>query len=935
MSNRQSSGVLRGLCQLVEAQAQLTDNQLLHRFAAYRDERAFAALLQRHGGLVYGVCRNILRHEHDAEDAFQGTFLVLARQAGAIRQEKAVGSWLYRVAYRVAMKARKAAQRRRQQESQAARDPEEQPACGLAWRELQGILDEELNRLPDKYRAPFVLCCLTGKSKSEAAAELGWKEGTVSSRLAQARKLLQARLARRGVTFSAVLSGLAIAQNAATAAVPAGLLASTQKAALAFAAGEVLAGAASIPASLARDVLWGMVLARLKVAAMILALVGLVGGAAAVVLPRRPAPDAPAAAPAQTARGGPDAPEPGKRMAVGGFVVGPDGKPVPGARVAVMAAQRPRPGERGMPAALITQQLGQGRADGQGRFRLWVPQTTAEHYRLTALASAPGYALSSHMADPATVTASEHTLPLQLIRGQAVRVRLIDQDGQPARRVRVHVLGMARDGPPGVLVLYYQPPVPLPGWPGPVTTDDDGQFTLRDIGPQTQVHLQVRDERFAVQWLSFRTGKQQQPQPVVLSLSPARILEGRLTAEDTGQPLANVALVVETGAPGALRGYVEGRTDRDGRYRVRPFPGKRLTVWAHPPHEMPYLALSQGLEWPAGAARQRADLSLPRGVLVRGTVKEARSARPVAGAAVRYEWAYRDNPFRTRATARRGAQWQIRDARTKPDGAFCLAVPPGPGNLLVKAAEPDFVHVQTSLGFLLDGRKGGTPYFPDARVPLHLQPMDEIRQLAVLLRRGVTVRGRVVGPDGRPVASALLLAPTYIPEGWEVKGHTLPVRDGHFELPGCEPGQKVRVWVYDPGKKQGAVAEFTANAGAGPEVRLAPGVGVRVRLVDKAGQAIAQPQTAVDLVLRPGDSINDSLQKGTQARITVRASLVFGRGCEPATAGAGNVLFSNLIPGAQYTIRAEEKIAWPEKLAFTAPPSGSRDLGVLAIDPRH
>src|SRR5262249_25492884 len=154
----------------------------------------------------------------------------------------------------------------------------------------------------------------------------------------------------------------------------------------------------------------------------------------------------------------------------------------------------------------------------------------------------------------------------------------------------------------------------------------------------------------------------------------------------------------------------------------------------------------------------QADLSLPHGILVRGTVREAGSDRPVAGAAVRYEWSYQGNSFRARATSRRGVQWQIRDARTKPDGTFCLAVPPGPGNLLVKAAQPDFVHVQTSLGSLLGGRPGGTPYFPDAQVALNPQPMDEVRKLAIALRRGVTLRGRVVGSDGRPVASGLLLA---------------------------------------------------------------------------------------------------------------------------------------------------------------------------------
>src|SRR5262245_56465340 len=128
MIERQANVVLHGLCKLVEAQAaQLSDGQLLQRFAVGRDESAFAVLLQRYSRLVYGVCRNILRNDHDAEDAFQASFLVLARRAGAIRSDQAIGSWLYRVAYRVAIKARNASERRRRQEFQAARAPEARP----------------------------------------------------------------------------------------------------------------------------------------------------------------------------------------------------------------------------------------------------------------------------------------------------------------------------------------------------------------------------------------------------------------------------------------------------------------------------------------------------------------------------------------------------------------------------------------------------------------------------------------------------------------------------------------------------------------------------------------------------------------------------------------------------------------------------------------
>src|SRR5262249_54279835 len=152
--------------------------------------------------------------------------------------------------------------------------------------------------------------------------------------------------------------------------------------------------------------------------------------------------------------------------------------------------------------------LGQGRVDGQGKYRLSVPQTTAEHYRLTLLATAPGYAPGCNLADPATVTASEHTISARLGSGQTVRGRLLDPARRPARGVQVHVLGLSS---PTLLVQTDEPLTGLPGWPGTVTTDDDGYFTLRDIAPQTQVTLQVRDERFARQWLRFRTG---QPGPV-------------------------------------------------------------------------------------------------------------------------------------------------------------------------------------------------------------------------------------------------------------------------------------------------------------------------------------------------------------------------------------------------------------------------------------
>src|SRR5271165_5105683 len=193
---------LRGvLGHLQQAGGGLTDGQLLGRFVATRDEASFAALVRRHGPMVLGVCRRVLHDGHDAEDAFQATFLILARKAGSVVQRESLGCWLYQVAYHTALEASEANARRRARERPMndVPHPVVAPAESVDWLPL---LDRELSRLPEKYRAAIVLCDLEGQTRKEAARLLKIPEGTLSSRLATGRQMLAKRLAASGVALS-------------------------------------------------------------------------------------------------------------------------------------------------------------------------------------------------------------------------------------------------------------------------------------------------------------------------------------------------------------------------------------------------------------------------------------------------------------------------------------------------------------------------------------------------------------------------------------------------------------------------------------------------------------------------------------------------------------------------------------------------------------
>jgi RNA polymerase sigma factor (sigma-70 family) len=258
----------------------LTDRQLLERFARQHDEESFTQLVQRHGPMVLGVCRQILRQQQDAEDAFQATFLILSRQAGKIRSGDALPNWLFSVASRMAKHMRAAAMRRQAREVALVEPwmsgPQPAEGCG----DLGPLLYEEIAQLPTKYRIPFVLCYLDGKTNEEAAQQMGCPTGTIFSRLAWARERLRNRLSRRGLSLtSGVLAAMLLTlSHQARAAVPPPVAGATVRRALQFSAGNSTT-ASDMPPKVVHLAEWGLKsLSRhgLSVAIALLGVVGLV-----------------------------------------------------------------------------------------------------------------------------------------------------------------------------------------------------------------------------------------------------------------------------------------------------------------------------------------------------------------------------------------------------------------------------------------------------------------------------------------------------------------------------------------------------------------------------------------------------------------------------------------------------------------------------------
>jgi RNA polymerase sigma factor (sigma-70 family) len=866
-----------------------SDRELLDDFAGRRDEAAFAALVARHGPMVLRVCRRVLGHEQDAEDAFQATFLVLARHTGSIRKREALAGWLHGVAYRTAMKARRSAARRRQREAHL-RDRTPGAATGLTWDEVQAALDEEIGSLPGPYRAAFVLCVLEGKSGHRAAAELGVKEGTVWSRLARARQILRRRLTRRGIRLAGVLAALSVGQGGTQAGVPAGLARLTVRFGLLAAAGPAAAG--SVPphvAALAAGVTRAMSTSKLPFITAAFLAAGLLAAGAGLLARQTPAASQ-APAESQKSEGRSPKPEPvaarpvaedRDSLAYGGRVLGPDGRPVGGARLYLMSAHgypwRPSPS----PALATT--------GPDGRFAFTVPK--AKYGDLDTVVTAAAADFGAGWVKVPT-RGKRDDLALQLVEDDVpITGQVVDLEAKPIPGATLTVLEISAaagdDLGPWLEAVrarkvrsfdleqrYLKRSTTAPS--PKATTDAGGRFRLTGIGRDRLVRVLLEGPGIASTYLHILTrpgktleatefeGRPEYNDPRRVTTyypanfrhvaNPARPIVGVVRDRDTKKPLAGVSVQTYKLANHPLH-YMDGQeieratTDAQGRYRLAGMPkgaGNKLRLV--PPGDLPYLAVVTEVHDSPGLDPVTVDFELKRGVWVEGRMTDKVTGKPLRGLAEYFPLF--DNP---NVSAYPDYSWLQPVRPAKEDGSYRVVALPGPGVVAV--------YYQTDFYLRAPDRDDefGAKQVPGKSLPF---PFDSAYNYGALARidpargaekvvRDVTLdpgwrfTGTVLGPDGKPLAAA---------RGFGVTRHWWdrePMQTADFTA-WFNPRHPPREFLFHhPEKGLVGVAQTPKENGGSVTVRMGPGAAVTGRLVDARGKP--QPGVELEVKFQPKD----------------------------------------------------------------------------------
>ncbi len=818
------------------------------------------------------------------------------------------------------MNAKRSLARQHSRDRRAARAETLSAPEDLSWREVQALLDEEVERLPDIYRRVFVLCGLHEHSREEAARQLGLKEGTVSSRLAKARRLLQDRLARRGVTLSPLLAAIDLTREGAR--VGAATVRATVKVILTRTVGARVA-------ALAEGVAPAGLFTKTKVATALVLLAALLAGGAVLLASaaRRATGEAKAAA---------QAPQKGEKeekktpVELHGRVLAPDGQPVPGARVEARLLAPGRTGDA-FGAAKTTEK--------DGRFRLSFSKRPQEKVVVVAMARGLGL-------EWAEAKQAKEELTLKLVADQTLAGEVVSLEGLPIKGARLRILHI--EAPLEADWMAHQEQAELgqarsraldvralPEHLRVATADERGRLRLEGLGRERRVVAVLEGPGIASTevWV-FTRPKPLPPMRQVFPIHPAefrhlaapsRPVVGVVRDRVTKKPLAGVTVRSEKLGNQYWWGsrYVVTRTDEQGRYRLLGLPkGKGNEIAVEAPADKPYLGVTLTVPDPVGGEPVTMDVDLHRGVWVEGLVSDESTRRPVAGAQVDY-FPAPGNPYAEDAVGKLGGHLLYPRVKSSGDGRFRLAAPPGKGMIAVRAGKEFlFLLEQGPLeddlaAFRFVSSPGG--YHRLVAVEAAKDAARVRCDLALL--RGEKIPGKVVDPEGKEVNGAWAWNLGNGLEGWR-----RPLKSGRFTL-----------WAFN--RKHPRFVAFIhrernlAGLLTGPPARGRQdpkGAATPALVLDDRGEVLVKLEKAGTLTGRVVDAAGKP-----RARLVLAIYLTAGT--EPInhlpeavrTDAEGRFKLTGLIPGVSYVIATqdgEQVLGW-----YRLSAGQTKDLGAVQL----
>ncbi len=929
MAQPASAAVLRIIRSAAGTDGSATsDRDLLRRFALHNDQTAFAALVRRHAAMVLGICRRSLPSLQDAEDACQATFLVLAQKAHSTRWQSSIVNWLYATARKVSRNARVTAQRRARREVRAAVPEAVQPVDRMSGRELLAALDEELDRLPARYREPLMLCYLEGLTRDEAAARLGVPAATLKIRLERGRKRLGAALTSRGCVYGAGL--LALAATSPAGASPSRLVQRVLAA--------VSGSAPATVAALAKGVAVQTLLKK-----SLLVLVALVGSCALglgawSLVPAAAKP--PEDAPKQVQAGKPTAKAPPQKAQAGlpisGQVIDPHGKPLAGAQLLLLG--------------LAEAPTEVGTSGPDGRFQIRLPSQRPDR-SLVARADGAGIAfVETDRIDPS------RPVELRTVADRPIRGRVVDTEGKPVSGAQVSVTylgaypgdsvnpfltqwkwrGLDAGLPAAAHALWLstdaQRPLRDPHSFLAATTGADGRFTISGLGAERFIGLRFAGGGIAQTqaWVVNREGFNAKPyndemrnkMPRGMELQPGinlvlqgpdptivaereKPIRGVVKEADTGRALTGVRVSLQIANSG-LNGVPTAITDADGRYElhgIRKARSYTLQVRSNPAAGL--LGRQLRVADSSGYEPITADVPVARGVVITGRILDASTGKGLYGYAT--VGILSDNAFiRSRpefAEANSYADFQD----TAEDGTFRVVSIPGRVLLMggpvrqrgKYAADPRYklVHTDPKYPHYFPQRKqsAGIPVFLTTGGALSLiqgtfckvldlQPGTTLVKQDIAAEPASAQTVKLQDPQGRPLSGAWVTG----------INPTMPYRAVHIESDACtaygvEAGQPRLMAFLEPTHKLAATLSLKGDERGSVTVKLRPTGSLRGRLVSEDGKPLA------------GITVESGYQD-QEAREMSRH-----RNEETVTDAGGAFTIDGMIPGLEFKLFRQAK----------------------------